>query len=102
MDYKQPQIKCIQFNLQHSKAAKANLMNITEKDKTDIISIQEPYIFQCKAAGIRKIYKTYTSKEGRCRAAVVATKNNQIDTILIQQLSDADTVVVVIIKGSLN
>lgn len=45
-------------------------------------------------------YKTYTSKEGRCTAAVVAT-NIQLDNMLIQQLSDADTVVVEIIKGSL-
>ena len=76
-------------------------MKIIEEDKPDIICIQEPYSFQSKAAGILKKYKTYTSKEGRCRAAVVAT-NNQIDTMLIQQLSDADTFVVEILKGSLN
>ena len=100
MDYKQIQIKSLQVNVHHSKAATANLMKIIEEDKTDIICIQEPYTFQSKAAGILKKYKTYTSKEGRCRAAVVAT-NNQIDTMLIQQLSDADTVVVEILKGSL-
>jgi len=75
IDYKRPQIKCIQVNLQHSKSATANLMKIIEEDKTDIICIQEPYTFQCKAAGILKKYKTYTSKEGRCRAAGVATNN---------------------------
>jgi len=99
MDYKQPQIKCIQVNLQHSKPATANLMKIIEEDKISIICIQEPYTFQSKAAGILKKYKTYTSKEGRCRAAVFVT-NNQIDTMLIQQLSETDTVVVEIIKGS--
>jgi hypothetical protein len=100
MDDKQPQIKCIQDNVKHSKAANASLMKIIEEDKTDIICIQEPYIFQSKAAGILKKYKTFTSGEGRCRAAVVAT-NNHIHTILIQQLSDADRVVLEIIKGSL-
>jgi len=75
-------------------------MKIIEEDKTDIICLQEPYTFQSKAAGILKKYKSYTSKEGRCMAAVVAT-NNQTDTTLIQQLSDADTVVVEILKGSL-
>jgi exonuclease III len=54
MDDKQPQIKCIQVNLKHSKAATANLMKIIEEDKTDIICIQEPYTFQSKAAGILK------------------------------------------------
>jgi len=100
MDDKQPQIKCIQVNVKHSKAATANLMKIIEEDKTDIICIQEPYTFQSKAAGILKKYKIFTSGEGRCRAAVAAT-NNQIDTIFIKQLSDADTLVAEIIKGSL-
>ena len=54
MDDKQPQIKCIQVNVKHSKAATANLMKIIEEDKTDIICIQEPYTFQHKAAGILK------------------------------------------------
>jgi len=99
MDDKQPQIKCIQVNAKHSKAATASIMKIIEEDKTDIICIEEPYTFQSKAAGILKKYKIFTSGEGRCRAAVVAT-NNQKDTIFIQ-LSKADTVVVEIIKGSL-
>ena len=99
MDYKPPQIKCIQVNLQHYKAATANLMKIIDEDKTDTICIQEPYTFRSKVAGILKKLKTYTSQKGRCRAAIVAT-NNQIDTMLIQQLSDAYTVVVEILKGS--
>jgi exonuclease III len=100
MDDKQPQIKCIQVNVQHSKPAIAKLMEITKEDKTDIICIQEPHTFQSKATGILKKYKTFTSGERRRRAVVVAT-NNQIDTVLIQQLWDADTVVVEIIKNSL-
>jgi len=75
-------------------------MKIIERDKTHIICIQEPYTFQSKEVGILKKYKTLTSGEGRCRAAVVAT-NTQIDTMLIQQLSDADTIVMEIIKGIL-
>jgi len=63
MDYKPPQIKCIQVNLQHYKAATANLMKIIHEGKTDIICIQEPYTIQIKAAGILKKLKTYTSKE---------------------------------------
>ena len=63
MDYKQPQIKCIQVNLQHSKAGTANLMNIIEEDKTDIICIQEPYTFQSKEAGILKNTKPTLQKK---------------------------------------
>jgi len=54
VDDKQPQIKCIQVNVKHSKAATVNLMKIIEEDKTDIICIQEPYTFQSNAVGILK------------------------------------------------
>jgi len=94
------QLKCIQINLQRSRIATANLMKTTDEDNTNIISIQEPYTLQNKVAGISKNYKTFTTGEGRSRAAVVVT-NNQLDAILIKQLSDADTVAVEIINGSL-
>jgi hypothetical protein len=42
-------------------------MKIIEKYKTDIICIQEPYIFKSNGAGILKKYNTFTSCEGRCR-----------------------------------
>jgi len=58
MDDKQPQMKCTQVNVKHSKPATANLMKIIEEDKTDIICIQEPYTFQIKAAGIIKNTKS--------------------------------------------
>jgi len=98
-DAKRLCIKCIQVNLQHSRAATANLMKAVAKDGTDIIFIQEPYTIQSKVVGISTKYKIFTSGEERCRAAVVVT-NNLIDTMLIQQLSDADTVAVEIIMGS--
>jgi hypothetical protein len=36
MDDRQPQIKCIQFNVNNSKTATANLMKIINEDKTDM------------------------------------------------------------------
>jgi hypothetical protein len=89
-DAKQTNIKCIQVNLQHSRAATANLTKAVSEDETDIIFIQEPYTIQGKVIGISTRYKIFTSGEDRCRAAVVAT-NNQVDATLIHQLSDADT-----------
>lgn len=99
-DCKSHQIKCIQVNLKHSTAATANLMKIVKEEQIDIICIQEPHTYQNKVAGIPKSYKIYSTKERKCRAAVVAT-SNKIDITLIRQLTDADTVVVEILKGSL-
>jgi hypothetical protein len=67
--------KCIQVNLQHPRAATANLMKAVAEDGTDIIFIQEPYTKQSKVVGISTKYKIFTSGEGRCRAAVVVTNN---------------------------
>ena len=50
----QTQMRCIQINLQHSKAATNNLLKTTVTDETDIIFIQEPYLYQNKPAGIGK------------------------------------------------
>jgi hypothetical protein len=99
-NYNPQQIKCLQVNLKHSKAATANLMKIVEEDQIDIICIQEPYTYQRKAAGIPTTYKTYNTSEIKCRATAVAT-NSSIDTTLIRQFTDVDTVVAEIIKGSL-
>jgi len=43
-----------------------------------------------------KKYKIFTSGEGRIRAAIVIT-NNRLDTLLIKQLSDEDTIVLEVI-----
>jgi len=41
-DTTQTDIKCLQINLQHSRAATANLIEIVTDDEIDIIFIQEP------------------------------------------------------------
>jgi len=98
-NYNPQQIKCLQVNLKHAKAATANLMKLVEEDQIDIICIQEPCTYQRKVAGIPKTYKAYNTREMKCRAAVVVT-NSSTDTTMIQQYTDADTVVAEIIKGS--
>jgi endonuclease/exonuclease/phosphatase (EEP) superfamily protein YafD len=45
-------IRCTQINLQHSRVATDNLMNIIQQDHTDIVFIQELYLFQNKTTGI--------------------------------------------------
>jgi hypothetical protein len=77
----QTQVKCIQINLQHSRLATDNLLEIIEEDSTDILCIQEPYTIQNKIVGLSKKYKIFTSGEGRNRGAIVV---NQVDTLLRQ------------------
>jgi exonuclease III len=88
----QIQNKCIQINLQCSRLATDSLLKIIEEENIDILCIQEPYTIQNKIAGLSKKYKIFTSGEGRNRAAIVVT-NKQVETLLIKQLSDEDTVV---------
>jgi hypothetical protein len=92
----QAQIKCIQINLQHSRPTTDNLVKIIEKERTDILCIQESYTFLNKAVGTPKKYKIFTFGQGRNRAAIVVT-NNQVDTLLIKQLSEEDIVVLEVI-----
>jgi hypothetical protein len=68
-----------------------NLLKIIE-DSTDILCIQEPYAIRNKIVGLPKTCKIFASGEGRKRAAVVLN-NKQVDTLLINQLSDEDAVV---------
>jgi ribonuclease HI len=71
-------------------------MNIIDKDGTDVLCIQEPYVTHNKIAGIPRKHKIYVSGEGRPRAAIVIT-NTQIDSLLLRQLSDEDTVVLEVV-----
>jgi hypothetical protein len=43
----------MQLNMQHSRTATDNLMNLTRQDKTDKLLIQEPYLIKNKQAGNR-------------------------------------------------
>jgi exonuclease III len=86
------QLSCIQINLQHSRLATDNLLKLIKEDDTDIICIQEPYVIGNKIVGLPQYYTVFASGEGRKRAAIVIN-NRQIDTLLINQLSDEDAVV---------
>jgi hypothetical protein len=50
----QPIIKCHQINLQHSRTATDNLMELIEKEGIDVAFIQEPYTVHNRVAGITK------------------------------------------------
>ena len=86
-------LKCLQINLQHSRTATDNLMKIINEEGTDIVFIQEPYNIGNKAVGLPRSCAVFTSGAGRKRAAI-AIKNKTIDTLLLTQISNEDTVVV--------
>ena len=88
---KPQQIKCYQVNVQHSKAATANLMQMIATDKIGMALIQEPYQYQGKLTGITKGYRIFACGEGKRRAAIII-QDNTIDALLITQLSDKDAV----------
>jgi hypothetical protein len=98
MDDTKIELKCAQINLKHSRVATANLMKYTADNKVNIICIQEPYMNQGRAVEIDTQYKTCTAGEARNRAAVIIT-NRKVDTTLITQLSDEDTITLKITCG---
>ena len=93
------QIRCIQINLKHSRVATDTLLKQIEQDGIDVALIQEPYSISNKVAIISNRYRTFSSGQGRIRAAVIVT-NNRIDALLIKELSNEDTVVLELIIGS--
>ena len=97
-NYEPHQLICFQVNLQHSRAATANLMQMISTDNIGMSLIQEPYLYQNKLAGITKGYRTYAYREGKCRAAIII-QDITIDALLITQLSDNDAVPLEISKG---
>jgi len=82
-----------QINLRHSKIATNNLQKIIDEEGTDIVCIQEPYTFGSKVMVLPRSYAVFASGAGRKRAALII-KKKLIDTILLNQLSDKDVVVV--------
>lgn len=92
-------IKCLQVNLQHSRAATDNLMEYVVQHNIDIIFLQEPYCLNNNIVGIGRNYRVFSTGNMRKRAAIIIT-NKFIDAIMLRQLSDEDMVVLEIIIGS--
>ena len=86
-------IRRMQINLQHSTTATDNLIKLTEQDNSDIISIQESYLYKNRVVGLPKSSRHFTSRGDKCRAAIIIT-NNKIYAVLIKQLSNPDSVLI--------
>jgi hypothetical protein len=66
-------------------------MKLTEQGNSDIIFIQELYLYKNRMAGLTKSHRNYISLDDKSRAAILIT-NNKIDAVLITQLSNPDCV----------
>jgi hypothetical protein len=64
-------IRCLQINLQHSKAAKGNLQNCVHQCNIDIIFDLEPYVIKNKVAGMSHHNKIITQGNNKIRAAII-------------------------------
>jgi hypothetical protein len=92
------QVRCNHVNLQHSKDATDNLMQVITIEKIGIALIQELYLFHGRPLGITKRYRTFIAVEGNSRAAIVVS-DTAIDALLTTQLSDNDAVLLEIDNG---
>lgn len=92
------QILCIQVNLQHSKAATNNLMQVMSAEGTVVALIQEPYLYQSKPTGITSRCRMFTAGEGKSRAAIVISDATR-DAMLIAKLSGDAAVLLEINNG---
>jgi hypothetical protein len=77
----------------HYRTATYNIMKLTEQDNSDIIFIQELYLYQNRMAGIKNSNRNYIFRADKSRAAITVT-NNKIDAVLIKQLSNPDSVLI--------
>jgi hypothetical protein len=93
-------IKCVQLNLQHSRTATYNLTQLILLNNIDVAFVQEPYTVVNNVAGFPKSFRIFAHGGGRKRSAVII--NNNIDAIVIRQLSDEDASLLEFRHGGLN
>ena len=67
-----------------------------EIEEPDLVFVQEPYKYQNRPVRIEKKCRIFTVGKGKHRAAIVIPNNN-IDAMLITQISNEDTVLLQII-----
>ena len=84
------QINFNQINLKHSRGATDNLMYIITQENTDMVMIQEPYLYQNSIKRITSSYQKYTHEKGKSRASILVN-NDTIDALLLTQYSDKDS-----------
>ncbi|XP_036340509.1 uncharacterized protein LOC118749836 [Rhagoletis pomonella] len=87
-------MKILQINLQHSKAASANLLLHLEQGGADVVLIQEPWLSSNGISGIRKRnYKLIAANNvGRTRACMLI--RGELKAFILHNLSNEDVVTI--------
>lgn len=94
------ELKFTQINLQHCKAATANLCRDISVEHTNVVIIQEPWVNNSKIMGFGPYRNRVFSVDNgrRTRAAIYVAPTLQ--TMLMRQFSDEDTVVVRVVRDA--
>jgi hypothetical protein len=93
---KQTQLRCLQLNIEHCRLATDHLNKIIGEEITDILCSEEPYEFRNKLAGLSRRLKIFTAGVRKHRAAILVN-NKRVDTVLLNQLSGENAVVIELI-----
>jgi hypothetical protein len=84
-------IKCLQLNLQHSRAATFNLAQIILQYNIDVAFVQEPYTSLNNVVGFPKSFRIFAIGNKRKREAIIVN-NNHADVIAITQVPHEDII----------
>lgn len=92
-------IKCLQLNLQHSRAATSNLTQIIQNN-IEVAVVQEQYTILGNVVGFPKSFRILAHGSNRKRSAKIFN-NNEVDITVITQVSHKDVILTEIIYDCL-
>jgi exonuclease III len=75
------------------KVATDNFMKFIQQEHTDIVFVQEPYLYQNNTVGITTTHMIYAPNKEKYRTTIIIANNN-IDAVFIKQLNDTNTAVI--------
>ncbi|XP_073821388.1 uncharacterized protein [Musca autumnalis] len=96
----QQELRVVQINLHHCRAAAAELLLSLTKTEVDIALVQEPYLHKNRVSGLNDgRYSIFSASNGeKVRSCIVAKKS--LNLIQLYNYSDGDTTVVRLEVGS--
>ena len=89
-------LKVIQINLQHSRAASFNIVQLMEQDQCDVVLIQEPWVVKNRICGIKKAGTIFVGCKDEVPRACILVKsgikcwflpnfsNRDVSTVLVR------------------
>jgi ribonuclease HI len=81
-------IKCLQINLQRSKASTAHLNQFIINNNYDIVLVQEPYIVKSKVCGFPVSHRVFYNETVAVPKNAIVVVNSKIQVLFIQSVSN--------------